>query len=49
MTYVLINGVKEIIKFVEKNFKNVDEKALANMFQEFKEKANEIIKEKPEM
>ncbi len=49
MTYVLINGVKEIIKFVEKNLKNVDEKALLNMFQEFKEKANEIIKDKPEM
>ena len=49
MTYVLMNGVKEIIKFVEKNFKNVDEKALAEMFTEFKNKADEIIKEKPEM
>ena len=49
MTYVLINGVKEIIKFVEKNLKNVDEKALVEMFTEFKNKADEIIKEKPEM
>lgn len=49
MTYVLMNGVKEIIKFVEKNFKNVDEKALAEMFTEFKNKADEIINSKPEM
>lgn len=39
-------GVEELVNFAVKNLGDLDERKLAEIFQEFKDKANELIKEK---
>lgn len=48
LSIIFVNGFREVVKFAEKNLGNLDEKALAEMFNEFKTKAADLIKDKPD-
>jgi hypothetical protein len=46
LSYLLSNSLREIVKFAEKNLQNIDPESISTLFEEFKTKANELLKEK---
>ena len=46
MSYILSNALREIVAFAKDNLKNIDPESINSMFEEFKVKANELLKEK---
>jgi hypothetical protein len=46
MTYMILDGVTKIIKFAQANLGNLDEAKLQELISEFKNKADQLVKEK---